>query len=905
MSPDSRQLWLRVEEALERPPEDRRAFLEEHLDGDALDKALAVIESAGPAEDWFDRLEHELDAARGVAVRRLEADRAKPPDRIGPYRIAERCGIGGMGEVYRAERCDGAFDQTVAIKVLRSSLSDELSLERFRAERQILARLEHPHIARLIDGGVIDDGRPYLVMEWIEGELLDRYADRMQLSARQRVTLFLDVCEAVEHAHRSLVIHRDLKPSNILVDQDGRIKLLDFGIAKMLGAPEGPEATLSRRSVVAPIPTHTVDGVVPMTPRYAAPEQLRGDPVSTSTDVYGLGVVLYELLTGCSPFVGPDGESHDAHDVLLPSARSELTRDGSCVRPRELRGDLDAVVMAALAAEPAERLESPAALRDDLRRVLSLRPVLARRQTLFRRLDRWARRNPVGLGVGAVATVLLVVVGLQLLTQYRATVRERDKAQAVSSMMVELFRSADPLRNQSGPPTAEEILARGRDQVGRLDDQPQLQASLADQLGEVHRNVGLHDEAVDLHDTALSIRKALGDSSREDVAHSLALQADALRLAGRLEEAESGARESLDVALEVYGSNHLETAKTRSLLGRILLSQRRLEPAFDQLESALSTQEELNSEPDIHLATTLNDLAVAHLLRNEHDAAEPLLRRAIAIRSALLGADDPSITGLENNLAAILSARARFSEAEVIYRRLVPVFDERVGPGHLHSINARRNLGLALLQLGREEEALEHLGRALDLAEAELAQDHPLQVVLVNYVGYAHLEAGHLDEAELTLARGLASARRAFSSADPRLASVENNLGLLDERRGDFVTARRRFQQALETSRKQLSEQHPQVLAIQCNLARTELETGSAETAANLFRSTLESQRVVLASQHPDLAYTLIGLAESEIALGRQEAARSLLSEAAEIRRSILPPGHRLLRSVEERLAEV
>ena len=885
-------LWAALEEALARPPEQRQPYLAERLAPEDARRAAELLEQVEAADGFFDDLARDVEPARVASVRRHEVERTPVPERIGPYRIVQRRGVGGMGEVYRAERADGAFEQTVAIKLIRRSLEDEVSIERFRAERQILAQLEHPNIARLIDGGVTEDGRTYLVMEWVDGQPIDRWAADRQLGKRDRIRLFVDVCRAVEHAHRNLVIHRDLKPSNVLVDPEGRIKLLDFGIAKILSPEVG-----SRGHGISPSVTATARqtlATAALTPRYAAPEQINGQLVSTATDVYALGVVLYEILTGASPFGGESRDRDRPEAIVRPSRRTRETAPGG-LRPRDLRGDLDAIVLACLESDPRQRTSTVQELRQDLERHLASRPVLVRRPNLAMRVDRFVRRNLASTIVTLVAVVALAWAGFRLGEQYRATVSERDKAQAASDILIDMFRSSDPLRASEGPPTATEVLARGRERLEQLDDQPELQADLANVLGEVYRNVGLHDQALELHARALAVHLGQGESGRAQVQRTLALQADALRLGGDLEEALDVAREALDLAVGIHGLDSLQTARVRSLVGRIHLSRRELVAAQQLLQEAVAVQTAPGVPPDLDLATTLNDLAVSHILSGDTTLALPLLRRAIGLRSELLGAEHPSIAGLENNLAALLSGRAQFAEAEQIYRRLVPQLEERLGRGHVHAVNARRNLGLAMLQQGRAEESLRHLEAALNHAQETLGSDHPLAVVLTNYVGFAHLEADDLAAAEAALRRAIEAGERIFGADDPRQAAAVHNLALVAERRGELEQAERGLRRALTMGETKLPNSHPQILATRSNLARIEHALGRLESAQEGFESVLEQQRVGLPEGHPDLAYTLLGLASLRAETGDADTARRYGQEALELIGSIYPDDHRLV----------
>ena len=435
MTPDALERWQQADavfsEALDLPPEKRAAFLDEACAGDAdlrreVERLFEADAQAGlfleTPSDWFDapRL-----PGPGVAAEGDRARRAVLGQQVGPYRLLDEIGHGGMGTVYLAERADGQFEQQVALKLVRSGVATDEALRRFRLERQILAGLHHPHVARLLDGGVTEDGTPYFVMEYVAGIPIDRYCDEHRLSIAERLRLFCTVCAAVQYAHQNLVVHRDLKPSNILVTDDGQVKLLDFGIARLLD----PEArTLS--------PALTQTGLRLMTPEYASPEQVRGEPVGTASDGYQLGVLLYELLTGHRPYRLPGRLLHHIERIVceeMPTRPStavvqieevEVSGDGGTqsITPeqvsrarstsierlrRRLAGDLDNIVLMALRKEPARRYASVGNLEADIQRHLTGLPVRARPDTLVYRATKFVRRNWIG-----VAATLLVMLSL-------------------------------------------------------------------------------------------------------------------------------------------------------------------------------------------------------------------------------------------------------------------------------------------------------------------------------------------------------------------------------------------------------------------------------------------------------------------------------------------------------------
>src|SRR5688500_3990721 len=432
--------------------------------------------------------------------------------RIGPYRILRELGQGGMGVVYLAARADEQFRKRVALKVIRSGGASEEVVRHFKRERQILAGLDHPNIARLLDGGTTDDGLPYFVMEYIEGEPLLEYCDSRKLPVAERLKLFQAICSAVQYAHRNLVVHRDIKPGDILVAEDGSPKLLDFGIAKLLNPELAGEALIAT--------------AMSMTPTYASPEQARGERITTATDVYSLGVVLYELLTGHLPY---RLLSRQPLEILKAISEQEPEKASTAIEraenklQRRLRGDLDNILMLALRKEPPRRYASVEAFSDDIRRYLEGLPVKARQPTAAYRTGKFLRRHVAGVAASAVFVGLLIGFAAAMAVQSARVTRERDlaeqeraaaqqereTAQRVSAFLVDLFRVSDPSRSRGETITAREVLDRGTTKIAtELKDEPEVRATLMSTMGTVYSNLGLYDKALSLLEEALQTRKA-------------------------------------------------------------------------------------------------------------------------------------------------------------------------------------------------------------------------------------------------------------------------------------------------------------------------------------------------------------------------------------------------------------
>src|SRR5882757_8133097 len=575
-----RARWQKIqslfEEVVDSGPEERIARLASSCQGDS---DLRESVEALLASD--ERTEDPLINAIGAAAESLleEHQDRLLGTRIGPYRIVSILGQGGMSTVYRGERDDSQYQQTVAIKVLHHATPHPRLRSRLHSERHILATLDHPSIARLIDSGDLEDGTPYLVMEHVDGESIDAYCDSRTLFVRERLELFIQVCGAVQYAHRNLVVHRDIKSANIFVTGDGIPKLLDFGIAKLL-APESLSHTLPVTRLQERI----------LTPENAAPEQVLGRPITTATDIYSLGVLLYQLLTGRSPYrllsysqlqleraICMDDPARPSQMVVAKlSAETDIDRsrisDRRGLSPQRLRtrlsGDLDAIIAMAMRKEPDRRYPSVEAFADDLQRHLTGRPVLARQGDWRYHAAKFLRRHALpAIGIAAVMVGLSVVAGVTLWQNHRielareATAQERDRAQQVSAFLVDVFSQADPFTAQGQQPTASDLLDRGAQKIlSNSNLQPEVRAQLLESIGLAYRRQGLSDRAIPLFEQAVAIRRQERPLNNGHVAVAVANLARAHTDAGHLISAEAYLAQAVALSESGGSARAAETA---------------------------------------------------------------------------------------------------------------------------------------------------------------------------------------------------------------------------------------------------------------------------------------------------------------------------------------------------------
>ena len=734
-----------LDELLEQPADDRVAFLDEHCDDPEVRRRVEELLRDETGSDGFGSPVfdvHEEDPAVGR--------------RIGDYRLVELLGRGGMGAVYLAERED--FDQRVALKLIRRGLdADPQLIRRFHNERQILARLDHRYIARLLDGGTTDDHLPYFVMEHVEGEPIHRYCRNQGLGIADRLRLFRKVCAAVQSAHRSLVVHRDLKPGNVLITAKGEPKLLDFGIAKLL------DDELAAR------PLATIPGQGPMTPRYASPEQIRLEPITTASDVYSLGVLLFELLTGQSPYDTPDdsaatvGKAVCEQEPLAPSTavRRRASEDPALPPADTLRkrlsGDLDSIVLKALQKRPEDRYSSVEALADDLKRHLAGHPVSAREGTWLYRLGKGIRRHRLAVAVVTAFVLLSLSFGV---VSYRLGQRaeaarilaelQRDRSEAKTEFLKSLFDETDPDTAEGLDLSAIELLRRGEDNLDGLDD-----------LG-----------------TEIELSGIMAKFFERQGAYE-----DAARLAER----------ALDAARRLHGEVHPEVARRLSNLAYMHGKNRDYQQAEASYRETLALREELR-QGAVQLLKTRSGLASALTGQARYAEAETILREVLAERLRLYGKDDLDVARSRRSLGACLYALGDLDEAEVHLQEALRVRAMLSGP--LHTDVATALDVLCEVKTAQEElrEAMKLCARALDIRVDRLREDHPdlaesrmnLAIVLVT-----------IDSAKAErLLRVAYSSLAGRESEAAKLAEVESARGALLTHLGRFEEAERILREA-------------------------------------------------------------------------------------------------------------
>jgi len=798
-----------ITQAQTMPPHEQLRFIREAC---ASDEALCAtaIEHIESGRRWFDDSEHDEPEIQDGDVPPNLAD-----ERIGSYRIVRSLGQGGMGEVFLAERADEQFRQQVAIKLVRRGLLSRHVRGRLKLERQILATLDHPNIARLFDGGTTVDGTPYIVMEYIDGQPIDVYCNQRQLGIADRLKLFQTVCSAVHRAHQNLVVHRDLKPSNILVTAEGVPKLLDFGIAKMLD-----DRQMMHTMAV------TQSDYRMMTPDHASPEQIRGEPVTTASDIYVLGVLLYELLCGFKTF-RMKGNSLGALEraicVEMPLAPSEAVAAGQnpdvqgianerSLSPsklrRELQGDLDNIVLMAMRKEPERRYSSVEQFAADIDRYLNNLPVIARADAWGYRAGKFLQRHGLIVGLGVALAAVLIGFTATTYIQAKRIERERDaanvereraqsereRAEAVSGFLIDAFKRADPSRSRGKEITAREILDSGALRIAReLSNQPALQATLLDTIGNVYLSLALPTDAQPLIEQGLTLRRSLFGEQNLDVARSLYSLNRVYELNGDLETAESLAQKSLEITRSVTSADSLDTASSLCRLG-----------------------------------------VIKHQ-KWELDRAKELFSECLRIRVARLGRDHEQVTIPLDNLARIAQERRDFATAENLYREAIEIDRRTRGGDHPQYIRHVANLAIALHEEGNLDAAGPLYQEALSLSRRVLGDTHFDTIDVMTSFGLYQMDLGHFDEAHKTYETVLQLNRTLRGERHPYVAYTLESLGLLSFKRNHFDEAERYYREALDIYREKLPPGHAYIAATSTKLGRALLQQGKAHEAEEVL----------------------------------------------------------------------
>jgi len=857
------QIETLFEQALELEHSARKPFLEQSCQGDATlyDEIVSLLDA--------DTNLHSLLEGLAVDAVDLFDSKSYVGKNVGAYRIVREIASGGMGTVFLAERVDGDFEQQVALKLIKRGMDSKEILRRFSSERQILARLQHPNIAALLDGGLTEDSMPFFAMQFIEGKPITDFCDENQLSIDDRLRLFQVVCDAVQYAHQNLVVHRDLKPGNILVMADGTVKLLDFGIAKVLD--DSAEALLEGA------PNLTRTGFRVMTPEYASPEQTRGEAITTASDVFSLGIILYELLTGQRPF---DLTNKTPTEIERLLASTAITKPSTAVsrllrkqrderanaivtarrtQPEKLRrqmtGDLDNICLMALRIEPQRRYSSAQQFREDIGRHLTGRPVVARPDTLRYRGQKFFQRNRKA--VSAALVVVLLAVGLigfytsQLANERDRAQQEAAKAEEVSNFLMGLFEVSDPSQAKGQTVTARELLDRGATRIEQdLGGQPAVQAKMMNLIGNVYKSLGLYDQAIRLMQRSLAVRSRL------------------------------------------FGDRHLEVAESLSDLAMMFYEQDETAPAESLLVAALDIQAAVSNQDDLFKATLLQNLAQVHQYIGNYQPADSLYRHALNIQTELLDEDHAELAMTYHNMAVLQSDLGEYSTSEQYYRKALHIDSLAYGAESPEVATDLNDLAYTILQRGDMATAETLYRRALHLRERFLPDPHPDLAHTLNHLSRLLYLKTDYDTAEPIARRGLAMRKKIFGEANAEVVASTGTLAGILMAKGQIEEAAKLYRQNMNTLKQLFGDRHPYYAAAVNSVARALHKQGKLRQSEAYFQKSLKLHKQLLPHGHVNISRPLFGMGSVQIELQKLSAAEASLTEALQILQNAMPENH-------------
>lgn len=849
--------WERIQqlfdEASQLAPGQREEWLKDACDGDhTLYRQVESLLSAVGQESGV--LERQI-ASYATAVATV------PPKHIGPYRVISEIGHGGMGAVYLAERADQQYQRQVAIKIIRSFAAPQAELlRRFRVERQILASLQHPNIAQMLDGDVTDDGIPYLVMEYVNGIRIDEYCDKQALSVRQRIELFRGVCAAVEHAHRSLVVHRDIKPGNILVTEDGTPKLLDFGIAKLL-QPE--DEGIAYTALTAPAER-------PRTPEYASPEQINGGAITTSTDLYALGIVLYELLAGRHPFANFRSEVRALERATCETEPARPSAAGS-EWTSQLKGDLDSIVLKAIRKEPEQRYASVEQVSEDLGRYLDGFPVAARRGTRRYRAGKFIRRHRFAVAAATAFVLVLMTLGTAMSILSFRLAREKTRsnlesfkarqaqqtAEAVNRFLQDdVLAQASASHQAAAGPNAKAdpnlkvrtALDRAASSIeGKFTGEPLVEAGIRQTIGQAYANLGLLPQAMHQWERAAYLLQHFSGMENPETLDIMRDLGDLYMRAGKYPQAQQLYVEVLEMDRRVLGQRHPVTIGAMYSLG------------------------------------------VLYTREGKYQQAETLLTKALQLALHVSGEMDSDSVGLMRDLASLYSEEGKYQQAEPLFQRALKIEHRMYGPDYNDILITKGYLARMYLREGRFTEAEQIGGETLNSAQRVLGKSHSTTGLLMSLMGNVYLGEGKYQRAQSLLENALVLYRRLFGDESPNTLTALSDVARVYEVRGRYAEAEHLYSSTLEIRRRVSGDEHPSTLHLMGDLAALYQREGKYKQEEALLLATSNAERNVLGQYHPETLSHLTELGSVQLREGRYSEAETTLRAALDAYRAASP----------------
>ena len=848
--------------ALEVKESERRAFVEMQLndDDESKNEVLELLESHEEAEGFIDEPPAQL-----AAELFSEDKNSSLGKQIGVYKIEKQIGHGGMGTVFLGIRADKEFEQKVAIKLLKRGMDTDEIIQRFKYERQILAELTHPNIAKLLDGGTTDDGLPYFVLEYVEGISISDYCDKNELSLTERLKLFRQVCDAISYAHQNLVVHRDIKPSNILVTHEGIPKLLDFGIAKVLQTDSDT-------------PNLTVAGERLMTPKYASPEQVKGEQITTASDVYSLGVLLYELLTGTLPYnlnlkspkqieqiisekeptlpskvksedrkvesdfpinstlENENVETKSVAETSKPKPKSPIFNFQSSI----FKGDLDNIALMALEKESQKRYTSVDDFSADIGRYLNGLPIVARKNTFVYRASKFVKRHKLGVAVASLFAILLIGFAINSTIQANRIAKEQKRSEQVLAFMRDIFKGNDPSNAGGKDISARELLDRGVVKIeSELNSQTDVQAELLDTVGQVYTSLGLYDKAETLLTKALEKRRKFFGDGSDEVAETLLNLSDVQRLKANFVEANKSLVESLKIRQNLHGEKSAEVLNAKQQFVSLLSDEKKREESQKIAKETVELSKQIHGAESIETAKSLRELAMT--LTNKPEEAEKFGREALAInRKVNSDANGETIETLNSLSKVLFYLRRDFDEAEKLLDESLVMSQKVYGKNHPQVSSVHKIRAWLFEQKKDFPVSIDSWQKALAVEEKLYGVNHPNIATTLNSIGANYFNSKKIEKAEETWQKALKIRQKSLGEEHPEVTWVISNLALLEFERKDYKKAEKLFSESLRIQKKGMPANHPQIGYSMVGLGKTVLKEKRAVEAEKLLREGIE-----------------------------------------------------------------
>lgn len=802
--------WDKVEsildKALDLPEEKRAAFVEKECRGNLkLKKEVELIlTSISDSKGWLENpKEYKEEFYNEVAedLEQISAQQSLIGEEIGAYTIKKKVGQGGMGSVYLAERTNGDFKHRVAIKLIRNSRATEENIKRFRQEKRILANLNHPSIAQLYDGGRTDSGIPYIIMEYVDGVPITEYCITQNCTVNKKIELFKQVLEAVQNAHENLTIHRDLKPDNILIDQSGNVKILDFGISKLL--EEDQDAL------------QTKTGSHLLTPRYASPEQIRQEPVTTATDLYSLGVVLFKLFTNADPIDLTDMTEYQAGQAILnkePTKPSEKVSDPHL--KKKLQGDLDAIVLKAIRKEPESRYRGAKDFINDLENFQAGLPVSAREDSLQYRTQKFLKRHKQGI---AVATgVLALIVALTAFYAYRITHEknvaqlEAEKSQEITSFVIGLLEENYPQNSQGDTITVRQILDKSVSEIQTLDKSPEVKAKLLQVIGHAYNSVGEPQKAKPLLGRSINILDSI-DVSNVDLAHTYNVSGIITRDLGKLDSAQYFLQKAVDMLRNLEEKNIPEYPKALKNLAYVLRVQSDYEQALALVEEALQIEQQLYEAPDVNIAETIYILASINRYLGNYEDALKFQMNSLEMIEAITTGPHPGIVANLSNIAVLFNIMDSPDSSKIYYNKALKMAETLYGPNHPEVANLSSNISSIYIDEDKYDSAEVLIKRALDITRKTSGEHNPRYGNYINNYGKLYFQKGEYAKADSVYQIAQQIFEESYDPNHPEIANMIQNRADVAHALNDLQKAQSLQTQALEIRRENFNIEHPKV----------------------------------------------------------------------------------------------